>query len=190
MRKRLLTLTLGLLLGLSILPPRPAAALSCVHPRDQLPGLAVIVQGKVEKVAPRFRLPGSGEQPEEITLTVSRYFKGEGPATLEAVFDGSGWEKMNPVGSEVIMGFHFDEKGEIRSGACNLRINAQPTNPFETEMIDLIRTQYGEGRAPNRPTAEPASAEPRGEWVLWVSMGALAALTAGVWLRRRGKHAK
>lgn len=186
MRKQLITLTLGLLLGLSALSPRPAAALSCVHPRDQLPRLALIVQGKVEKVAPRLRLPGSTERPEDITLAVSRYFKGEGTAKLEAVFDGIGWEEMSPVGSEVIMGFHLDEKGEYRSGACSLRINAQPTNAFETEMIDLIRTQYGEGRAPQAGGGDGQVAqEPRGQWILWAGLGGLAALILYLRLRRK-----
>lgn len=189
---RKLALTLGLLLGLSTLAPRPAAALSCVHPSDQLPGLALIVQGRVEKVAPRLRLPtwsGPPSQPEDITLTVSRYFKGDGPAKLDAVFDGIGWETMNPVGSEVIMGFHLDESGNYRSGACTLRLNALPTNAFETEMLVLVRSRYGEGRAPTGGEPAPA-AVPRGQWLLWAGMGALGALTAGLWLRRRGKRSK
>lgn len=184
MRKQLVTLTLGLLLGLSALTPRPVAALSCVHPHDQLPTLALIVQGKVEKRAPRLRLPGASERPEDITLAVSQYFKGEGPAKLEAVFDGMGWEEMSPVGSEVIMGFMLDEKGQYRSGACTLRMNAQPTNAFETETLNLIRTQYGEGQAP-QPGGEQVAGEPRGQWVLWTGLGALGALSLYLRLRRK-----
>jgi hypothetical protein len=189
MRKRLMTLTMGLLLGLSILAPRPAAALSCVHPRDQLPTLPLIVQGKVERVAPHFRLPGTNERPESITLAVSRYFKGEGPEKLEAVFDGMGWETMNPVGSEVIMGFWIDEQGEYKSGACTLRISAQPTNAFESEMVDLIHARYGEGRAPIPGNDhEQVVSAPRGEWVLWVTLGGFTALILYLRLRRKGRR--
>lgn len=193
MRKRMATLTLGLLLGLSTLTARPAAALSCLHPADQLPNMQLIVQGRVEKVSPRFRLPSiggmqtiGGERPEDITLAVSRYYKGSGPAQLEAVYDGMGWGQMSPVGSEVIMEFHLDEKGAWRSGACSLRINATPQNEFDNELLTLIKAQFGEGHPPSGETAAPVPEGNRGVWVLWTALGLLGALTA--YLRFRPKR--
>jgi hypothetical protein len=188
MRKAWMALALGLILGLAPLASRPALALSCVHPRDQLPRLPLIVQAKVEKVEPRFKLPGRGQPADDITLTVSRYFKGEGPAKLEAVFDGLGWETMSPVGSEVIMGFMVDENGSYQSGACSLRISAKPTNGFEAEMLALIQKEYGEGRAPlPGPETAPTESGPLAQWALWGSLGALAALIVALRLRQSAK---
>lgn len=190
MRKQIIALTLGLSLGLATMAPRPAAALSCLHPHDQLPMLALIVKGKVEKIEPRLRLPNSTERPEDLTLQASWYLKGEGPTQLKAVFDGMGWERMNPIGAEVIMGFMLGEDGTYRADACTLRINAQPTNQFETETIDLIKAQYGEGKAPKPGTNQPESDGSGGQWLLGASLGALALLTGGLWLRRRAKQSR
>jgi hypothetical protein len=192
-RKLLVSLTLVFSMCAALLLPRPAAALSCVHPMDQLPRYTLLVEAKVTQVSAKQRSIFDGSQPQAISLSVKRYFKGEGPAELTAVYDGMGWEEMKPVGSELIMGFYLDEEKNYRADACTLKMNAQPSNDFEKEMLTLIQQQFGEGKAPTggpAPTAPGPVApnEPAGRlgtWLLWAGMGALVLLAGGITLGKR-----
>ncbi|HYF77962.1 MAG TPA: hypothetical protein VD973_12555 [Symbiobacteriaceae bacterium] len=193
MRTRYVVVLLTLLTLVFSLLPRPAAALSCMHPKDQLPSYTLLVEGKVTQVSAKMKSILSGAQPQSITVAVKRYFKGEGPAELKAVYDGLGWEEMKPVGSELIMGFYFDEVEKVyKAGACSLMMNAQPSNDFEKEMLTLIGQQFGEGKAPTGGPAPvaPTPNEPAGRlgtWLLWAGIGAIILLAGGIMLTRRAK---
>lgn len=187
MRMRVIAVMVSLLALVFSLMPRPAAALSCVHPMDQLPSYVLLVEAKVTKASPKQKSILSGAQPQSITLAVKRYFKGEGPAELKAVYDGMGWEEMKPVGSELIMGFYLDG-ATYKADACTLKMNAQPSNDFEKEMLTLIQQQFGEGKAPEGGPVAPAEPTKNlGTWLLWAGLGALVVLVAGITLSKRAK---
>jgi hypothetical protein len=198
-------LTLGLLALFLPLMPRPAAALSCIHPKDALPGYALLVKAKVLKLEretpPRAGISGvitiGASEAYKVTLAVERYFKGQGPAELHVRYDGMGWAQMAPVGSEIIVGFHLDEEKHYAAGPCSLMMNAKPGNEFEAEMLTIILEQYGEGKAPSAeapvpvPPGLPSPPAPEGKqgwWILWTAMGALALGVASVVILRRKAH--
>lgn len=190
MRKYLLLAALAVLAALWPMAPRAAVALSCAHPKDQLKDYALLVEARVVTVAPGFRGLRDGSRPEYVTLAVKRYFKGEGPPRFEAVYDGAGWEQMKPAGSDVIMGFFLDEAGGLKAGPCTLLMNAAPANAFEQEMLTIIRTAYGEGKAPD-PGAAPIGDEPgrnQRRWLLWGGLGAAVAVAAAVGFAYSRRH--
>lgn len=91
MRLRIVALLLGVLAPVVPLLPGQALSLSCVHPKDQLQDLALIVEGKVAKLTSAGELAPAGKpwladfRRQAATLEVSRYFKGEGPATTSYI---------------------------------------------------------------------------------------------------------
>lgn len=100
MRLRFVAVLLGMLTVAIPSLPSPAQALSCVHPKDQLNDLALIVEGKVEnlrsasEVAPALKPWLADIRRQAATLEVSRYFKGAGPATIDFLYTSMGYAQV------------------------------------------------------------------------------------------------
>lgn len=199
---RIPKLFLGLmtLLLFPLLSIAPARALSCVDSQTVFTTQDVVVRAQVTNRPTR----------NLVILQVDRYFKGNGPASLEGRVQGiqpgdDMWMDNPEVGKTYLLGF-VQQDGNLVHRPCDLFHDL--TNPLPAPMVQLIGegeppgggqvtpTEPGAGGSdtPTQPdtTGSDSPAEPDKEGGLpWkvilpvTGAGLVAALSAGWFLRSR-----
>lgn len=145
---RIRFLMAGLLALLMLSWSAPALALSCIAPVTRYDEMSVVVKGTVTARPDKNR----------IVLQVDRYYKGQGPAIMQAEVQGTAagdftWINDPVVGSTYVMGF-TQQGGRLVNGPCDLFIDMA----MGTISPDLAQ-KMGQGVPPVSDSSPPESGD-------------------------------
>ncbi|MFZ5824566.1 MAG: hypothetical protein ACOY94_09585 [Bacillota bacterium] len=146
MRLRQILAGLFALLLFPLFAPTPASALSCIDPVSVLDSQQVVVQGTVT----------SRPVKDKITVTVDRYFRGTGPAVIQAEIQGieprnDQWMNNPQVGTSYILGF-VTENGNLVHRPCDLFFDLSNWQPSAE-----LKAKLGEGTKPLEGSGQPST---------------------------------